>query len=138
MNTITITNPETNDVVTYTESEVLWIVKNNTELKAETELKYKTIRDIRTNVRDFFSESEWNNGETTCEKSEVNFLLERIGCDKLTTKYRGTFTISGAFSIEVEDESEVEGILQDSISVDCYDAEIHTEQIEVFDIEEDE
>jgi hypothetical protein len=52
------------------------------------------LRKIRHEVRDFFSEGEWSDGETTVNKGDTNALLERIGAHKLTTKYRGTFTVT--------------------------------------------
>jgi hypothetical protein len=70
-------------------------------------------------------------------KSEVNDLLERIGSDKLTTKYNGTFTITGSFNIEVEDEDEIQSIIEDNTDVSNYSADIDVDQIEVHDVEED-
>jgi len=64
-------------------------------------------------------------------------LLERIGSDKLTTKYRGTFTITGSFNLEVEDEDEIQSIIEDNTDVSNYSADMEVEGIEIFDIEED-
>ena len=38
--------------------------------------------------------------------------------------------------IEVEDEDEIESIITDNLNVDCYDADIEVDSIEVHDIEE--
>jgi len=145
MNTISIVMPESNDTVTYNESEVLRFIQSNTELKRQVDElqtadnhRYITIRDIRNNVRDFFSEGEWNNSEQTVNKSEVNLLLETIGTNKLTSKYRGTFTVTGTFNVEVEDEDDVTDVVTDGISVDFYGGDIDVEQIDVLDIEEDD
>lgn len=145
MNTISIVMPESNDTVTYNESEVLRFIQNNTELKRQVDElqtadnhRYITIRDIRNNVRDFFSEGEWSDGEQTVNKSEVNLLLETIGTNKLTSKYRGTFTVTGTFNVEVEDEDDVTDVITDGISVDFYGGDIDVEQIDVLDIEEDD
>lgn len=139
MNTITITTPE-NDIVTYTETEVLHFIKRMREVDAVeqryTELQ-KEIRSIRHDVRDFFSEGEWSDGETTCNKGDVNALLERIGAAKLTSKYSGTFTITGSFNIEVEDEDEIEDIITENTEISNWSADMDIDQIEVHDIEED-
>jgi hypothetical protein len=145
MNTISIVMPESNDTVTYNESEVLRFIQNNTELKRQVDelqaadnQRYITIRDIRNSVRDFFSEGEWSDGETTVNKGDVNLLLETIGTNKLTSKYRGTFTVTGTFNVEVEDEDDVTDVVTDGISVDFYGGDIDVEQIDVLDIEEDD
>lgn len=145
MNTISIVMPESNDTVTYNESEVLRFIQSNTELKRQVDElqtadnhRYITIRDIRNNVRDFFSEGEWSDNEQTVNKSEVNLLLETIGTNKLTSKYRGTFTVTGTFNVEVEDEDDVTDVVTDGISVDFYGGDIDVEQIDVLDIEEDD
>ena len=142
MNTITINTETDGEVatITYTEAEVLHFRKRMQEIDAiqhVNDLQHKQIRDVRHEVRDFFSEGEWQDGETTCNKGDVNALLERIGCDKLTTKYRGTFTITGSFNLEVEDEDEIQSIIEDNTDVSNYSADMDVEGIETFDIEED-
>jgi hypothetical protein len=140
MNTITINNAEGASVV-YTESEVLRLVEKAGEVNA-IQAKASEDRAERISntykVRDFFSEIEWSDGEATISKSDVNELLESIGASKLTTKYRATYTITGSFSVEVEDEDDVESIFTDNVNVDFYDGDIDVDQIEVLDIEEDE
>ena len=142
MNTITI-NTETDGqvaTITYTETEVLHFRKRAQEIDAiqqVNDMQRKEIRDLRHEVRDFFSEGEWQDGETTCNKGDVNALLERIGCNKLTTKYSGTFTITGTFNLEVEDEDEIQSIIEDNTDVSNYSADMEVEGIETFDIEED-
>jgi hypothetical protein len=132
MNTIQITTVD--GAVNYTESEVIRYI----EKAGQVDKLYEDIRKIRHEVRDFFSEGEWSDGETTVNKGDTNALLERIGANKLTTKYRATYTITGSFSIEVEDEDDVESIFTDNVNVDFYDGDIDVDQIEVLDIEEDE
>ncbi len=131
MNTIQITTVD--GAVNYTESEVTRYI----EKAGQVDKLYEDVRKIRHEVRDFFSEGEWSDGETTVNKGDVNALLERIGANKLTTKYRATYTITGSFSIEVEDEDDVESIFTDNVNVDFYDGDIDVDQIEVLDIEED-
>ncbi len=132
MNTIQITTVD--GPVNYTESEVTRYI----ERAGQVDRLQDELRKIRHDIRDFFSEGEWSDGETTINKGDTNALLERIGCNKLTTKYRGTFTVNGTFEIEVEDEDEIESIITDNLSVDCYDADIDVDTIEVHDIEENE
>jgi hypothetical protein len=143
MNTITIntTNDDgtTQSVVTYTEAEVLHFKKRVQDIDAIQQVndnQRKEMRELRNAVRDFFSEGEWNDGEQTVNKSEVNELLDAIGCAKLTTKYRGTFTITGTFEIDVEDENEIDNVISENMSVDCYAADIDVDTIEVLDVEE--
>jgi hypothetical protein len=144
MNTITIntTNEDgtTQSAVTYTEAEVLHFRKRTQEIdviQQNVDNQRKEMREIRNAVRDFFSEGEWSDGEQTVNKSEVNDLLERIGTAKLTTKYNGTFTITGSFSIEVEDEDEIEDIIQENTEISNWSADMDVDQIEVHDVEED-
>lgn len=138
MNTIQVTTED--GTVNYTEAEVLHFKKRAQEVDAiqqASDNQWKQIRDIRNAVRDFFSEGEWSDGEQTVNKPEVNDLLERIGTSKLTSKYRGTFTVTGTFELEVEDEDEIEDVITDNLSVECYAADLDVEQIEIMDIEED-
>ena len=142
MNTITINTETDGEVatITYTETEVLHFKKRTQEIDAIQQVndsQRKEIRDLRSNVRDFFSEGEWNDGEQTVNKPEVNELLERIGAAKLTTKYNGTFTITGSFSIEVEDEDEIEDIITENTEISNWSADMDVDQIEVHDVEED-
>jgi len=138
MNTVTITSKTDADgnmlaAVTYTETEILRFI----EKAGQVDRLQDQLRQIRYDVRDFFSEGEWSDGETTINKGDTNALLERIGANKLTTKYRGTFTITGTFGVEVEDEDDVESLFSDNVNVDFYDGDIDVEQVEVHDIEED-
>ena len=101
------------------------------------DLERKTVRDIRNYVRDFFSEGEWQDGETTCNKGDVNAMLERIGANKITSTYTGTFNITGTFSIEVEDEDEVEDIIVNNTEISNWSADMNVDDIEIHDVEED-
>ena len=142
MNTITI-NTETEgqvNTITYTETEVLNFINKVKDLNNawdRCEELSKQIRTIRNDVRDFFSEGEWQDGETTCNKGDVNAMLERIGASKITSQYRGTFTITGTFSIEVEDEDEVEDIIVNNTEISNWSADMNVDDIEIHDVEED-
>ena len=138
MNTIQITTVD--GVVNYTESEIIRFIEKAGEVNAiQASASEDRAQRISNNykVRDFFSESEWSDGETTISKADVNALLESIGANKLTTKYRASYTITGTFSVDVDDEDDVESLFTDNVSVDFYDGDIDVDQIEVNDIEED-
>ena len=138
MNTIQITTID--GAVNYTEAEIVRYIekaKGIDELNNLLNKQSNTIREIKNNVRDFFSEVEWENGEQTVTKSDVNELLERIGSHKLTSKYGGSFTITGTFQVEAEDEDEAESKFSDNVDVSFYDGDITVDQVEVNDIDED-
>ena len=138
MNTIQITTAD--GTVNYTESEVLRFIekaKGIDELNNILNQQRKTIIDIKNSVRDFFSEGQWDDGEFTANKEDVNQLLTTIGTNRLTTKYRGTYTVTGTFSVDAEDADDAETIFTDNLSVDFYDGDIDVDQIEVVDMEED-
>jgi hypothetical protein len=144
MNTIQITTvqPESNDRITvnYTEAEVIRFIEKAKEADAiqqRADKHNQEIRNIRNEVRDFFSEGEWSDGETTVNKGDVNALLERIGANKLTTKYTANYTITGTFNVEVEDERDVESLFVDNVTVEFYDGDVDVDLIEVNDIEEE-
>ena len=141
MNTITIMSTvEGTPNVTYTEGEVLRYIekaKGIDELNDLLNKQYQTIRSIKENVRDFFSEVEWEDGEQTVSKSDVNELLERIGSHKLTSRYGGTFTITGTFQVEAEDADEAESMFIDNVDVSFNDGDYTIDQTEVNDVEED-
>ena len=138
MNTIQITTAD--GVVNYTEAEIVRFIdkaKGIDELNNLLNKQSNTIREIKNNVRDFFSEVEWENSEQTVTKSDVNELLERIGSHKLTSRYGGSFTITGTFQVEAEDENEAESKFSDNVDVSFYDGDITVDQVEVNDIDED-
>ena len=136
MNTIQITTAD--GTVNYTESEVLRFIekaKSIDELNESITKQIHVIRDNRNKVRDFFSEGEWQDGETTINKGDVNELLESIGANKLTTRYNASYTITGTFTVECEDEDDVESLFTDNVNVEFYDGDIDVDQVEVNDIE---
>ena len=138
MNTIQINTVD--GVVNYTESEVIRFIEKAGEVNAiqasASEDRAQRISNTYK-VRDFFSEIEWSDGEATISKSDVNELLESIGANKLTTKYRATYTITGTFSVDAEDADDAEAIFTDNVTVDFYDGDIDVDQVEVLDVEED-
>ena len=138
MNTIQVAT--TDGTVNYTENEVLRFIERAKEVDAVqqvSDLCRKEKNDSRNKVRDFFSEGEWNDGEFTVSKKDVNELLTSIGANRLTTRYNGTYTVTGTFSVDAEDPSDAETIFTDNLTVDFYDGDIEVDQIDVTDIEED-
>ena len=138
MNTIQITTVD--GAVNYTEAEIVRYIekaKGIDDLNTLLNQQSNTIRSIKNNVRDFFSEVEWENGEQTVTKSDVNELLELIGSHKLTSRYGGSFTITGTFQVEAEDEDDAESKFSDNVDVSFYDGDITVDQVEANDIAED-
>ena len=137
MNTIQINTAE--GTVNYTEAEVIRFIDKSKEADAVHELtnmQAKNIREIRNEVHNFFREGEWQDGETTCNKGDVNAMLERIGANKLTSTYTGTFTVNGTFSVEAEDADSATDLLTDNINVEFYDGDIDVDSIDIHDMEE--
>ena len=126
MNTIQINTVD--GVVNYTESEVTRFI----EKAGET-------RDIKYKVRDFFSELEWNSGEATITRSDVNELLKSIGCELIRAEYKATVTITAYVTgYAAEDEDDAINCIEDDISVDIgSSASLDVDSIEVSDVEEE-
>lgn len=126
MNTIQIDTVD--GVVNYTETEVKRFIEKAGEL---SDTKYK--------VRDFFSELEWNGGEATITRSEVNELLKSIGCELIRTEYKATVTITAYVTgYAAEDEDEAIACIEDDIEVNIgSSADIRIDNIEVDDVEEE-
>jgi len=135
MNTIQVTN-SMGQVVNYTEAEINTIIKNGATFAADTVKLSEDIRKIRHEVRDFFSEEGWDGGEQTVNKGDVNFLLERIGANKLTTVYRGSASISFTFEVDAEDEDQARDIVSEGASINEYGFEASGEEVEITDIDE--
>ena len=138
MNTIQITTAD--GMVNYTEAEIVRFIdkaKGIDDLNDILNKQSNTIRSIKENVRDFFSEGQWNDSEFSSSKSDINELLELIGSYKLTTQYGGSFTITGTFQVEAEDEDDAESKFSEGVNVDFYDGDIIVDQVEVNDVEED-
>jgi hypothetical protein len=136
MNTISITTVD--GTINYTESEIVRFISKSIEQQAKADKLVDKLYNVKRQVREFFKDQEWDSGEVVITKGDVNELLGEIECDKLTSKYVGTFTITGTFNVEADDGDDVEAIISDSTEVDNYLASISVDQIETFDIEEDE
>jgi len=141
MNTITIMSAvEGTPNVTYTEGEVLRYIEKAKAVDDLNDMLGKqihAIRDIKNKVRDFFSEGEWSDGEQTVTKSDVNELLESIGANRLTSTYGGSFTITGTFQVEAEDEDEAENKFVENVDVNFYEGDITIDDTTTDDVSED-
>jgi hypothetical protein len=140
MDTITIESTQVGEpTISYTSSEVLRFIekaKDYDYLNTQLTNKSQEIRNIRNNVRDFFSEVEWEDGEQTVSKSDVNELLINIGSRKLTSTYGGAFTISGTFTVEAEDEDEAASMFTDNVSLDFSYGEYSIDDTSTEDVSE--
>ena len=112
------------------------IIKNGVSSAEDSVRLSEQVRKIRNEVRDFFGESEWESGEQTVNKGDVNYLLERIGANKLTTVYRGSASIHFVFEVEAEDEDEARSIVEESASINEYGFTASDESVEISDIDE--
>ena len=138
MNTIQINTVD--GTVNYTENEVVRFIERAKEVDAVqqvSDLCRKEKNDSRNQVRDFFSEGQWDNGEFTANKEDINDLLESIGANRLTSKYNATYTITGTFSVDAENEDDAEALFTDNVDVNFYNGYIEVDQVDVVDIEED-
>jgi hypothetical protein len=134
MDTITVKNEEGLDV-TYTTSEVLTFVR-----LADLYHKGRDNHDkFKNQVRDFFSELEWSNSETTINRIDVNELLVSLGSHPLETNYSATVTITASISgYTAENEDAVRDWLSDNLTVELYGGEIYIDDVSVDDVEEEE
>ena len=142
MDTITIESVQVGvPSVSYTSNEVIRFIqkaKDYDRIESNLTDAYKTSRDIREKVRDFFSEGEWNDDgdEFTASKSDINDLLEAIGTYKLTSTYGGTFTISGTFTVEASDAVEASDMFRDNVSIDFSDGDFILDDVVTEDVSE--
>lgn len=136
MNTISITTVD--GTINYTESEIVRFISKARDQQDKADKLVDKLYNVKRQLREFFADQEWDSGEITINKASVNELLEELGCDKLTTKYQGTYTITGTFNIEASDEDEAQSIISDESEVNNYGADMSIDQIETFDIEENE
>jgi hypothetical protein len=138
MNTIQITTVD--GAINYTESEILRFINKAGELDEaqQASSKYRTeTYSIRNKVRDFFSEREWSDRETTVNLDEVNELLNSIGSHVIQSTYSGNITISLTFcDLEADNADDAINRIEDEITVDLDSASITIDQVNVDDIEE--
>lgn len=140
MNTIQVTI-ESGAVINYTEAEVLRFINKAEELDAAINRNSDETKShmwTRSKVRDFFSEREWSDRETTVNLDEVNELLISIGSHAIQSKYSGNITISVSFcDLDADDADDAVNKIEDEINVELYGASISVDQVSVDDIEEE-
>lgn len=138
MNTYQMVN-SVGQTVNYTEPELKRIIDNGVTNAEHVVRLNETCNNIKYKVRDFFSEAEWEDGNTTFSRDEVNELLLRIGLDKLRVEYRATVTITATVtSYEAEDEDEAREYIENGIDLGIDNGDIRIESVEVEDIEVEE
>ena len=138
MNTITVTNTETNEVITYTEAEVLRFIQ---DCKVANERNQQSIRDaiyIRNTVYEFFN-SQYSPGDQdiTTSVEEINEMLRSINADELKRTWSASVRIYVNVSgIEATNKEEVVDMIQDDINIELQsiDGEIWVDDIEVHDV----
>lgn len=122
------------DSVTYNEIEFRQY-KNGYD---NTATMKELLNGVRYKVRDFFSELEWQDGEATITKSQVNELLESIGCDALRSTFRATVNITAYVTdYEAKNEDDATICIADDISLDIGMGRIEISNLEVDDVEDE-
>lgn len=123
------------DGVTYNEIEFRQY-KNGYD---NTATMKELLNGVRYKVRDFFSELEWQNGEATVTRSQVNELLESIGCDSIRSTFRATVNITAYVTdYEAKNEDDATICIADDISLDIGMGRIEISNLEVEDVEDDD
>jgi hypothetical protein len=138
VNTIAVTNPETNEVITYTEAEVLRFIQ---DCKAANERNQQSIRDaifIRNTVYEFFN-SQYSPGDQdiTTSVEEINEMLRSINADELRRSWSASVRIYVNVSgVEAASKEEAEDAIRDDINVELQsiDGEIWVDDVEVTDV----
>ena len=138
MNTISITNTETNEVITYTETEVTRFIQEGNLAKERQAESIRKVIDIRSKVYEFFnSQCSPGDQEITTSVEEINDMLRDIGADELKRTWSASVRIYVNVSgIEAASKDDVEDMIRDDINVELQsvDGEIWVDDIEVNDI----
>jgi hypothetical protein len=138
VNTIAVTNPETNEVITYNEAEVLRFIQ---DCKAANERNQQSIKDaifIRNTVYEFFN-SQYSPGDQdiTTSVEEINDMLRSINADELRRSWSASVRIYVNVSgVEAASKEEAEDAIRDDINVELHsiDGEIWVDDVEVTDV----
>ena len=138
MNTISVTNTETNEIITYTEAEVLRFIQ---DCKAANERNQQSIKDaifIRNTVYEFFN-SQYSPGDQdiTTSVEEINDMLRSINADELRRSWSASVRIYVNVSgVEAASKEEAEDAIRDDINVELssIDGEIWVDDVEVTDV----
>jgi hypothetical protein len=138
VNTISITNTETNEVITYTESEVSRFIQEGNLAKERQVINAKELITLRTKVYEFFN-IQYSPGdqEITTSVEEINEMLHDIGADELRRTWSATVRIHVNLSgIEASTRDEVIDMIQDDINVELQsiDGDLWVDDIEVQEV----
>ena len=138
MNTIQVLDLESGNTINYTEEEVRSYIRKAKEYDANYREELTKNNNIRNQVRDFFSEREWSDRETTVNLDEVNELLNNIGSHAIQSTYSGSITVSLSFcDLNADDADSAIAMIEDEIQVELYGASISVDSVNVDDIEEE-
>lgn len=138
MNTIQILDLESGNTINYTEEEVRSYIRKAKENDANYSEELKKNNNLRNQVRDFFSEREWSDRETTVTLDEVNELLNNIGSHSIQSTYSGSITISVSFcDLDADDADSAIAMIEDEIQVELYGVSTTVDSVNVDDITED-
>ena len=138
MNTIQILDLESGNTINYTEEEVRSYIRKAKENDANYSEELKKNINLRNQVRDFFSEREWSDRETTVTLEEVNELLNNIGSHSIQSTYSGSITISVSFcDLDADDADSAIAMIEDEIQVELYGVSTTIDSVNVDDITED-
>lgn len=138
MNTIAITNAETNEVITYTEAEVQRFIKDCADAKTQSQEATRSVINIRSKVYEFFN-SQYSPGdqEITTSVEEINDMLRDIGADELRRTWSATVRIHVNISgVEASSKDDAIDMIQDDINVELQsiDGDLWVDDIEVQDV----
>jgi hypothetical protein len=138
VNTISVTIPESNDVITYNEMEVLRFIDDAKSANERRQRQAQELIAVRSTVYEFFN-SQYSPGDQdiTTSVEEINDMLRSIGADELRRSWSASVRIYVNVSgIEASSKEEVEDMIRDDINVELQsvDGEIWVDDIEVNDI----
>lgn len=138
MNTIQVLDLQSGNTINYTEEEVRSYIRKAKEYDANYREELTKNNNIRNQVRDFFSEREWSDRETTVNLDEVNELLNSIGSHAIQSTYSGNITVSISFcDLSADDADSAIAMIEDEIQIELYGASISVDSVNVDDIEEE-
>jgi hypothetical protein len=138
VNTISITNTETNEVITYTESEVSRFIQEGNLAKERQVENARALITVRSKVHEFFN-SQYSPGdqEITTSVEEINEMLRDIGADELRRTWSAVVRIHVNLSgIEASTKDEAIDMIQDDINVELQsiDGDLWVDDIEVQEV----
>jgi hypothetical protein len=129
---------ETNEVITYTESEVTRFIQEGNLAKERQVINAKELITVRSKVHEFFN-SQYTTGdqEITTSVEEINDMLRDIGADELKRTWSATVRIHVNLSgIEASTKDEAIDMIQDDINVELQsiDGDLWVDDIEVQEV----